>query len=235
MSSSENTSGAFVQRKAMGRECIQTARELCVSSHVTVNPDVKMGEVRTRCVGIPTMEPCPETAPGERAFLIKSMFCVEVPLIFSADATAVLEENGRKSGEPYTRTVGYYKTHQKETEALIRSAGGSFVLGRKGCGAEYTVTQANAVRVLSFDTPSPPAPRFMPLAVQYQNLYAQLLAAKLNFAAGAACAFASQAIREADEFLATSVPGAGKPGALPASAPLEQYNLGKVPNGMNAG
>jgi hypothetical protein len=83
--------------------------------------------------------------------------------------------------------------------------------------------------VLSFNTPSPPAPSSPPFSQQYQVLYAQLLAAKLNVLNGATCAFAAAAIAAADTFIANS-PAGGTSGAPAVQDPLELFNSGGAPD-----
>lgn len=112
------------------------------------------------------------------------------------------------------------------TNGLIEDAGGSIVLGDDSLGASFTVTTANAEAVLSFNTPTPPAPSLPPLAAQYQVLYAQLLAAQLNVLAGATCSFAQSAIANANAFLASST---GTTGAPTFEAPLAEFNEGAAP------
>jgi hypothetical protein len=112
--------------------------------------------------------------------------------------------------------------------ALITGAGGSIILGSNSDGLSFTVTTANAMEVLSFDTPEPPAPSSPPFAGQYQQLYAQLLGAKLNVLNGATCGYAESAITQADDFLANS-PAGGTSGAPNFSSLLELYNTGNGP------
>jgi hypothetical protein len=115
------------------------------------------------------------------------------------------------------------------TNALITAAGGSIVLGIDNAGASFTVTTANAGDVLSFNTPSPPAPSSPPFAGQYQVLYAQLLAANLNVLNGATCDFATTAIAAANSFLAASPSGEGMAGAPAVESPLAEFNEGTAP------
>lgn len=93
-------------------------------------------------------------------------------------------------------------------------------------GASFTVTVLNANAVLSLNTPAPPIPLSPPRSNQYQILYAQLLAAKLNVIRGAVCDAATAAIAAADAFIATSISGVGKDGAGDVQEPLAAYNEG---------
>jgi hypothetical protein len=124
-----------------------------------------------------------------------------------------------------TYTIGFYNNNPDITDALITGAGGSIILGINGNGLSFTVTTANADEVLSFATPSPPAPDSPPFAGQYQVLYAQLLAANLNVLRGATCDFATAAIAAANTFLADSPPG-GMMGADAVQQPLATFNQG---------
>jgi len=127
-----------------------------------------------------------------------------------------------------TYTIGYYRNHPEETNALIEQAGGTIILGIGIQGASYLVTAANSEAVLSFATPSPPAPSSPPFANQYQVLYAQLLAANLNILRGATCEAAFAAISAANSFIATSESGVGKAGADTVQKPLATYNEGNA-------
>jgi len=160
---------------------------------------------------------------------------VQVPVTFDAEAVAI--PAGIVCGTPRigncasaagcTRSMGFYRENPEVTNALITAAGGSIVLGISGQGLSFTVTTDNANNVLSLNTPSPPAPAAPPHAPQYQNLYAQLLTANLNVLSGATCDFATQAIANANTFLAES-PAGGKPGAPQVQEPLALFNSGNA-------
>lgn len=131
-----------------------------------------------------------------------------------------------------TYSMGFFRKNSGFTNELITNAGGSITLGT-GSGLGFVVTTANANAVLSLNTPEPPAPEDPPLAGQYQNLYAQLLAAKLNVLNLLAmdveiCAFATAAIAAADDFLDSS-PEGGKEGAPGFQDDLEEFNTGNAP------
>ena len=125
-------------------------------------------------------------------------------------------------------SMGFYRDNPEVVNPLITAAGGSIVLGISGQGLSFTVTTANANDVLSLNTPSPPVPSSPPLAGQYQILYAQLLAANLNVLRGATCDFATQAIANANTFLANS-PAGGMAGAPAVQEPLALFNEGNAP------
>ncbi|UWG98629.1 hypothetical protein LPY66_07530 [Dehalobacter sp. DCM] len=202
---------------------------------VTIIPDVQVGEVKSFCVDGPFIGACPGTpSPTETCtFDVSQRICVEIPLTFSASAEA--EPKGIVCGNPTTgpcrtitgctHTIGFYRNHPDVTNALITNAGGFIILGINASGLSFIVTTANANDVLSFNTPSPPAPNSPPFAGQYQVLYAQLLAANLNVLSGATCAFAIAAIDAANSFLATSPPG-GMAGAPIVEMPLDEFNMG---------
>ena len=214
---------------------------VCVQGTVTITPSVVSGESTSFCVGNPIIGSCPGELQETCSFTVSQKICVQIPLTFSANASAV--EDGLVCAEPNiqecqgvaacTHTIGYFKNNPTITDALITAAGGSIILGVDNSGLSFTVTADNANDVLSFNTPSPPAPADPPLAQQYQNLYAQLLAADLNAVAIVAegielCAFATEAIQDANNFLATS-PSGGTTGAPILQAPLEQFNSGLAP------
>ncbi len=213
--------------------CPTTVNEtVCVEALVTINPEVAIGEIRTFCVGDPVIGPCLGIPAEFCSFEVSQQICVQVPLTF--DAIAIAEPLGIVCGTPSTGgcsctlSIGYFSTNPEQVNALIASAGGSVVLGIGNAGLSFTVTAANAARVLDFDTPSPPAPASPPFANQYQLLYAQLLAANLNIINGATCRAAVSAIADANTFLATSPPG-GKAGAPAVQQPLEAFNTGILP------
>lgn len=219
--------------------CPATVHEtVCVQADVTLTPVVTVGTVRSFCVGPPIIGPCvgPTSPSGTCTFTVSQQICVQVPLTFSASATAV--PTGIVCGTPQpgpcspsigcTHSMGYFKTHLDVTNSLITGAGGAIVLGVDGNGLSFTVTTSTAANVLSFSTPSPPAPSSPPFSNQYQVLYAQLLAAQLNVLSGAACPFAAAAIAAANMFLAESPPG-GIAGAPAVQEPLAAFNEGRAP------
>lgn len=173
-------------------------------------------------------------------FSVSQNICVQIPLFFAATASAV--EDGIVCGVPdigacagteaCTHSIGFFRENPEITNEIIANAGGSIVLGTNSDGLSFTVTTSNANDVLSFNTPSPPAQANPPLRQQYQNLYAQLLAANLNVLALQAegaevCSFALEAIEAANNFLATSPPG-GTTGAPGFQEPLELFNSGNA-------
>ena len=163
--------------------------------------------------------------------------CVQIPLTFSANATAVptgivcgTSALGACPTPACTHTIGFFRNHPDVTNALITAAGGSIELGSNDTGASFVVTIANAIAVLNSNTPSPPAPpSSSPFSQQYQVLYAQLLAANLNVQNGATCPFATSAISAANTFLETFPRGVGMAGAPTFQAPLAQFNKGLAP------
>lgn len=227
-------------RQDQATECLSLVHEtVCVQANAKITPAVTVGNIESFCVGGPVIGRCPGTPSltNSCTFTVSQNICVQVPLTFSAAATA--SPSGIVCGTPAngtcpsttgcTLTIGFYKNHPDVTNALITAAGGSIVLGIDSQGASFTVTTANADAVLSFNTPSPPAPSTEPFKSQYENLYAQLLGAELNLLNGASCPFATDAIAAANSFLATSPAGVGKEGAPLVQAPLEQFNSGTAP------
>ncbi len=212
---------------------------VCVQADVTISPNVVVGKIQSFCVGRPMIGACPGTpSPTENcSFTVSQSICVQVPLTFSA--VAIAEPSGIVCGTPEvgpcpvttacTHTIGFFANHSDITNALITDAGGSIVLGIDNTGASFTVTTTNAGDVLSFDTPTPPAPSSPPFVGQYQVLYAQLLAANLNVLSGATCEFATAAIATANSFLADSPSGVGMAGAPTVQAPLAEFNEGTAP------
>lgn len=221
-------------------ECPAFVHEtVCVQADIAISPSVDVGDIESYCVGGPVIGACSGTPSPTNTctFSVSQSICVQIPLTFSAQATAVptgivcgLPISGScPSSAACTYTIGYYLTRPAVTNALIELAGGSVVLGIDGAGASFTVTATNADAVLSLHTPSPPAPASQPYAGQYQILYAQLLAANLNILSGALCGFAVDAIAAANSFLATSPSGIGKDGAPAMQILLKQFNEGTAP------
>jgi len=222
-------------------ECPTVVHEtVSVQAEVTITPKVVVGEVTSYCVGNPIIGTCPlDPCPAEKCtFSVSQNICVQVPMTFSAKAEA--REAGIVCSTPTagpcggttscTHTIGYYKNHTEETNALIMAApGGQIILGTDSTGSSITVTTLNANDILSFNTPTPPAPSSPPLANQYQVLYAQLLAANLNLLSGSSCDFATNAIADANAFLEASPSGVGMPGAPGVQEPLAEFNEGNAP------
>jgi hypothetical protein len=209
---------------------------VCIQAGVTITPNVEVGEISTFCVGSPMIGACPGTPSptGNCTFEVSQQICVEIPLTFAAIATAMAngivcgtpETGGCPTSTACTHTIGFYANHPEVTNALITAAGGSIILGIDSTGASFTVTVANANAVLTFATPSPPAPLSPPFAGQYQVLYAQLLAANLNVLSGSTCDFATSAIAAANSFIAASPSGIGMAGAPAVQEPLAEFNEG---------
>ena len=216
-------------------------RTVCVQGTVTVTGNVVDGESQSFCVGEPLIGSCLGDLVESCDFIVSQNVCVQIPLTFSATASAVSDglvcgasETGTCPGvvEGCTHTIGFFRNNPEFTNQLITDAGGSITLGT-GSGLSFVVNTTNANDVLDFNTPSPPAPEDPPLAQQYQVLYAQLLAAKLNVldlhAQGVdICTFATDAIAAADTFLDDS-PEGGKAGAPAVQEDLEQFNAGNAP------
>nr|WP_315020014.1 hypothetical protein [uncultured Aminipila sp.] len=213
---------------------------VCVQGNVTITPSIVSGPSTSFCVGNPIIGSCPGELRRNCVFTVSQNICVQIPLTFSATATAA--SNGIVCGIPdigpceeitaCTHTIGFFRNNPDFTNELIINAGGSIILGVNNNGLSFTVTTANANAVLNFNTPSPPAPARPPLSQQYQNLYAQLLAANLNVLVLEAegikvCSFAIEAINNANIFLANS-PAGGTTGAPEFQAALEEFNSGEA-------
>ena len=217
--------------------CPTTVNEtVCIAAAVDIRPQVTVGDIHTFCSGDPFFGTCPGVPVDHCSFVVSQRICVQVPLLFHASAevtpTGIVCGTPAFGGCPATaactNSVGTWRNVMDAANALITAAGGSIVLGSNSDGLSFTVTTANSMDVLSFNTPEPPAPASPPFAGQYQQLYAQLLAAKLNVLNGATCGYAESSIALADDFLATS-PAGGMAGAPNFSSLLELYNTGNGP------
>lgn len=219
----------------------RTVKEtVCIGADVVITPEVYVGEPQSYCVGPPLIGECDGFLEQYCSFSVSQRICIQIPLNFSASAVAT--PTGIACGTPAigecgdvpppptgcAHTIGYFKNHLEETNALITAAGGFIILGSGSNGLSYTVTTANAFDVLNINTPSPPVPPTNPFAPQYRVLYAQLLGAKLNILNGASCQFAIAAIEAADEFIANS-PTGGSQGAPELQEDLELFNSGSAP------
>lgn len=226
-------------RSTATNDCPQNVKELvCVHANVTITPIIEVGEVIVRCTGRPQIGSCSGAQSLTSCdFTVSQKVCVDIPLEFSANAEA--RSTGIKCGAPTsgacpssvscTYTIGFYKNHPVLTDSLIKAVGGIIVLGIDSQGTSFTVTPEIVDSVLSLKTPAPPAPITGSFAMQYQQLYAQLLAANLNVINGADCALAKTAISNANKFLATSPFGIGKAGAPLYASPLALFNEGMAP------
>lgn len=242
LSNNINNSDTVATQQNESSKCPTLVHEtVCVQGTVTITPNLTSGPSRSFCIGDPVIGSCYGDLVQTCSFAVSQNICVQIPLSFSAAATAV--PNGLVCGTPEvgpcddgvigcTYTLGYYKNHPEVTNALIMAAGGSIILGT-GSGLSFIVNTANATDVLNFNVPSPPAPNSPPFANQYQVLYAQLLTAKLNvlhlIVMGAEiCSYATNAITAADNFLGNS-PKKGMPGAPDIQETLTKFNEGNAP------
>ncbi|RDI45610.1 hypothetical protein [Falsibacillus pallidus] len=218
------------------------SQQVCVEAVVTITPSVTPGTPMVSCVGLPAVgTTCAElgftpstTVPGSCTTSFAQVLCVTMPLTFNADvvATPGAVGCGPAFNQPNcpistacTFSKGYFANNEAVTNALIASNGGSIVLGQGTSGLSLTATSANAKNILLGNAPIPPTPPDSPLRGQYQALYAQLLAARLNQLNGADCTFAQNTISGANNFLATS-PAGGKTGAPAFTSALDGFNLG---------
>lgn len=80
-------------------ECPALVHEtVCVQAEVTITPAVTVGEIESFCVGGPIIGTCPGTPTNSCSFTVSQNICVQVPLVFSANATA--EPTGMVCGTP---------------------------------------------------------------------------------------------------------------------------------------
>ena len=82
-------------------ECPAIVHEtVCIQADVSITPAVTVGEILSFCVGGPVIGACPGTpSPTDSCtFTVSQNICVQVPLTFSAAATA--EPTGIICGTP---------------------------------------------------------------------------------------------------------------------------------------
>jgi hypothetical protein len=161
--------------------CETTVHEtVCVQGTVTITPSVTSGESTSFCIGNPIIGRCIGELQESCSFTVSQNICVQIPLTFSATASAV--EDGIVCSDPdigpcegtggCTHTRGFFQTHDAVVTALL--AAGPITLGLGDNGFSFTVTTlADAQLVFTNAVPSSPNP-------QYNQLYAQLLTAQLN-------------------------------------------------------
>lgn len=212
---------------------------VCVEAQVRIKPCVDVGPIQTFCLGNPSFDACEGELLPECTFRVSQRICVQIPLTFAAIACA--EPTGIVCDTPGTGdcqtelactfSIGHFRNTPSLTNELITAAGGTIILGTEIGGVlqglSIAATTENANAILSFNPP-PPAPADPPLAGQYANLYAQLLAANLNVLNGATCPAALAAIANANAFIASSPPG-GTTGAPGFQEPLAEFNSGEAP------
>lgn len=210
-------------------------------AELIITPNIIPGPGSSTCIGDPFFLPeFPETEPDCK-FIVGQDICVEFSVSFGAIPSTgqtgiirVTPEMGSSDEQPpsgCTHTIGFYQNHPTETTDLINLAGGEIILGIENGGIlqglSIRVTPASADQVLSSQTPLPDGtpPN---LINQYQQLYAQLLAAQLNVLSGASlCTAASDAISDANDFLASSPVAID--GAPAIQEVLASYNEGEIP------
>lgn len=181
--------------------------DVCVQATVTITPEVIVGPSTSFCLGNPTIGGCPGILRENCVFAVSQNICVQIPLTFGATAAAVAngivcgntDIGGCQAVGGCTHTRGFYANNETVTAALL--AEGPIILGIDGDGFSFTVTTlADANTVFTNAVPGSPNP-------QYDQLYAQLLAAQLNVRALEdqgipICQFALDAIAAANALLA---------------------------------
>ena len=80
-----------VNLEADATQCPAIVHEtVCVQAEVIITPNVEVGSIQSFCIGVPVIGACPGTPSpeGECVFTVSQSICVQVPLTFSANATA---------------------------------------------------------------------------------------------------------------------------------------------------
>lgn len=86
-----NVNSITAQQADSPVECPTIVHEtVCVQADVTISPEVTVGTIETFCVGGPVIGKCPGTPSPSNSctFTVSQNICVQVPLVFSASATA---------------------------------------------------------------------------------------------------------------------------------------------------
>lgn len=100
---SDTDTGVALLATDLADPCPATVHEtVCIQARVTITPAVTVGTVSTRCVGSPVIGACTGTPSPTNTctFTVSQSICVQVPLTFSADATAA--PTGIVCGTPET-------------------------------------------------------------------------------------------------------------------------------------
>lgn len=85
-----NTDIAKATVQAEPAQCPAIVHEtVCVQAEITITPDVEVGEFSSFCVGAPVIGGCDGTPVASCTFTVSQNICVQIPLNFSANATAV--------------------------------------------------------------------------------------------------------------------------------------------------
>lgn len=214
---------------------VTVSDQVCLQADLEIVPSVTAQTINVRCVGGPVLGPCvappPTVAPTPCRFSVSQVICAEFKLNFSAEAavrstSATCDMPALTPCPPTppppppgscTHTIGFW-----------RNQGADLIFGflpiQLGNGGGLTVdvtTTAQAVTILQPST----GPSSVP---QYNQLYAQLLAANLNVMSGAGCPAATAAIEAANEFLSGSATPDQPTVAAALAGTLEQYNSGEL-------
>ncbi|TCP56034.1 hypothetical protein EV586_103694 [Tumebacillus sp. BK434] len=216
---------------------VTVSDQVCLQADLEIVPSVTTQTISVKCVGGPVLGPCaspPMTAPTPCRFSVSQVICAEFKLNFSAEAavrntSATCEMPALTPCPPTpppppppppgscTHTIGFWRNQGVDLTTSFLP----ILLGNGGGLSINVTTTAQAVAILQ---PSS-GPSSVP---QYNQLYAQLLAANLNVLNGATCAAATAAIAAANEFLSASDTPDQKTVAAALASTLEQYNSGQL-------
>lgn len=177
---------------------------VCVEADITITPTVVAGTPVVNCVGNPSTESCLDmgfapSATGSCTFSVSQVLCVNIPITFDAEANAVQGTvacgdifNGPDCEDIPPPVVGCVHTRGffgnspagvALTAQLIADFG-PIILGEDALGLSVTVSTAAQAQAVFGNNPPAPAPTNPPcplnVVVQFNQLYAQLLAANLN-------------------------------------------------------
>lgn len=76
-------------RQVTTGECPITVSEtVCIQTKVTIKPSVEVGDMESFCVGGPKIGACAGTPVEQCTFTVSQSICVQIPLAFSAAASA---------------------------------------------------------------------------------------------------------------------------------------------------
>ena len=92
-------SDSIIDIQQVPAECPVVVHEtVCFQAEVTITPSLVPVIIESFCVGEPTIGACPGIPLEECTFTVSQSICVQIPLTFSAEATA--EPTGIVCGTP---------------------------------------------------------------------------------------------------------------------------------------
>ncbi|MFD0959662.1 hypothetical protein [Paenibacillus chungangensis] len=223
----ETNQQTVVVQQAPEANCpVTVSNQVCLQADLEVIPSIETETINVTCVGSPFIGRCNGSQePQPCRFSVSQVVCAEFMINFSA--IAMVENTSAVCEEPVigpcpepgacTHTIGYWRN--QGTQFVEDNL--PILLGNGGGLSINVDTLAEALLILQPATGPSPVP-------QYNQLYAQLLAAKLNVLNGATCQGAVDAIAAGDAFLSGSAVADQPLVAAALAMTLEMFNSGSL-------